>query len=133
VHVDALTLARSLYAALEAGQHGPQLRALFHDDAYTLEHPNLLKPRGARLDAERMQQASQSGASLLASQHYDIRSALQLGATAIVRLTWTGVVAREVGPFQPGQVLRAHIAQFITAREGRIASIETYDCYEPFA
>jgi ketosteroid isomerase-like protein len=80
-----------------------------------------------------MLEASQSGASLLESQHYDVQSALEVGDTAIVRLTWTGVIARAVGPFRAGQVLTAHVAQFITAVEGRIASIETYDCYEPLA
>ena len=29
-------------------------------------------------------------------------------------------------------VLTAHIAQFIETREGRVASIETFDCYERF-
>ncbi|HEX5656789.1 MAG TPA: nuclear transport factor 2 family protein [Polyangiales bacterium] len=130
---NALTIARTLYAALEAGHQGPQLRPLFHDDAYTLEHPNLIKPRGARVDSASMLRASESGAALLASQRYDVLSALEIDDTAILRLTWTGVIARELGPFREGQILTARIAQFITAREGRIASIETYDCYEPFA
>jgi ketosteroid isomerase-like protein len=47
-------------------------------------------------------------------------------------LTWTAVVARNIGPFREGQVLTAHIAQFIETRDGRVASIETFDCYEPF-
>jgi hypothetical protein len=57
---------------------------------------------------------------------------LEHGSLAIVRLTWTGVIARSVGSFREGQVLSAHIAQFIDTRDGRIASIETFDCYEPF-
>jgi hypothetical protein len=32
-----------------------------------------------------------------------------------------------------GQQLRAHIAQFVSTRDGRISKIETYDCYEPFS
>lgn len=134
VHMDsALKIARDLYSALEAGRAGPELAPFFHEDAYTLEHPNLLKPRGARLDAARMLHESQTGAALLAQQRFLVRSALELGDTAIVRLTWSGVVAREVGPFRAGQQLNAQIAQFITVRAGRIACIETYDCYEPFA
>lgn len=35
--------------------------------------------------------------------------------------------------FRAGQTLTAHIAQFISTRDGRIASIETFDCYEPFS
>ena len=56
----------------------------------------------------------------------------RVGDTAIVRLTWTGVVARAVGPFREGQVLTARVAQFVETRDGRIAAIETFDCYEPF-
>jgi ketosteroid isomerase-like protein len=128
----ALTLARSLYAALEAGLHGPALRHLFTDDALTLEHPNVLKPRGARSDLAALQAASQAGAALLERQQFALRSAIEHGELAIVRLVWTGVIAREVGPFRAGQVLRAQIAQFISARDGRISALETYDCYEPF-
>lgn len=31
-----------------------------------------------------------------------------------------------------GSVLTAHVAQFVETRDGRIASIETFDGYEPF-
>ena len=41
-------------------------------------------------------------------------------------------MARDVGLFRAGQELVAHIAQFVRVRDGRVASIETYDCYEPF-
>lgn len=49
-----------------------------------------------------------------------------------MRSTWTGEIATDAGPFRAGQQLTAHVAQFIDVRDGRIASIETYDCYEPF-
>jgi ketosteroid isomerase-like protein len=51
---------------------------------------------------------------------------------AILRIHWTATIARDAGPFKAGQQLSAYIAQFISTRDGRIASIETYDCYEPF-
>lgn len=100
---DALTLARALYRALEAGEHGPALRALFHDDAYTLEHPNAIKPRGARVDLAGMTQASESGASLLRSQRFEIHSAVQVADTAIVRLTWHAVIDRAAGVSAPAK------------------------------
>ena len=62
-----------------------------------------------------------------------MHSAIDAGDTAIMRLTWTGEIARDVGGFRAGQTLTAHIAQFITVRDGRVAAIETFDCYEPFA
>ena len=52
--------------------------------------------------------------------------------TVVARLTWTGEVARDAGPFHEGQRLTAHIAQFAEVEGGRIRSIETFDCYEAF-
>lgn len=127
-----IEIARGLYAALEAGAHGAALRSRFTDDATTLEHPNRIKPNGARIGLEQMIAASVAGAGLLASQRYEIRSAIEVGALAIVKATWTGVVAKPIGGLREGQVLTAHIAQFVETRDGLIASIETFDCYEPF-
>jgi ketosteroid isomerase-like protein len=133
MHDSPLAIARALHAALEAGKHGKQLVDLFTDDATTLEHPNAIKPSGGTFGIDRMLAASSAGAGLLAKQTYDVRAAIEHGDTAILRLTWTGVIARDVGAFRQGQVLTAHIAQFITTRDGRVANIETFDCYEPFA
>ena len=37
-----------------------------------------------------------------------------------------------MGPFAAGRQLTAHVAQFVTVRDQKITSVETYDCYEPF-
>jgi ketosteroid isomerase-like protein len=126
-------IARALHAALEAGTHGDDLRPLFTDDAVTIERPNRLKPNGATSTLAAMIANSSAGAGMLSSQRYDIHDAVESGDIAILRLTWTGTIARDIGPFHAGQELVAHIAQFIRTRDGRVASIETYDCYEPFA
>ena len=98
----------------------------------TVEHPNLIKPRGAITELNAMLEASTAGAGLLSMQKYEVHSAIEQGPLAIFRLTWTGEVARDIGPFRKGQLLTAHIAQFIETRDGRVARIETFDCYEPF-
>ncbi|MEU0883834.1 nuclear transport factor 2 family protein [Lentzea sp. NPDC005914] len=120
--MDAIT---SLHRALEAGQSGDELRRFFTDDAVTVEHPNLIKPTGARTPLAQMLKASEVGADLLASQKYDVHSDVRSGDTAILRMTWTGVM-------RSGVKFTAHIAQFVETRDGLISSIETYDCYEPF-
>lgn len=127
----SVDIARDLHAALEAGKSGEELRALFTEDAITIERPNAIKPTGAVTELEGMLKASIVGASLLARQTYSVHSAIAQGTLAILRLTWTGEIARDVGAFAKGQVLTAHIAQFVETRDGRIARIETYDCYEP--
>ncbi len=127
-----ISVARSLCAAIEAGKHGEQLRPFFTVDAVTIEAPNALKIAGATSTLEQMLTASTVGAGLLAKQSYDVHSMIEQGSLAILRLTWTGEIARDAGPFRKGQILTAHIAQFIETRDGRVARIETYDCYEPF-
>lgn len=126
-----LSIVRALHSALEAGVHGDALRPYFTEDAVTVERPNLIKPGGARVGLAETLKNSTAGAGLLARQKYDVHSGLELGALAVVRLTWTAEIARDVGPYRKGQQLTAHIAQFIETRDGRVAKIETYDCYEP--
>jgi hypothetical protein len=92
--------ARTLHAALEAGLHGDDLRELFTDDATTIEHPNPIKPEGSIATVDAMLAPSTAGSSLLASQRFDVHDAREIGDLAILRLTWTGVVAADLGPLQ---------------------------------
>jgi hypothetical protein len=78
VDMDAIT---SLHRALEAGQSGDELRRFFTADAVTVEHPNLIKPTGARMSADEMVAASTKGAGLLSSQKYDVHSTVRSGDT----------------------------------------------------
>lgn len=126
-----LSIALDLHHALSAGRSGAELGSLFTDDAFTITHPNAVSPRGGRADRAQMLAASQAGSALLERQSYEVVSALEVGSMVVLRVVWTGVVARDRGPFRAGQVLKAAIAQFIDTDGGRIRSIETYDCYEP--
>jgi ketosteroid isomerase-like protein len=128
-----VAVARALHGALEAGVHGTALKDFFTEDARTIERPNLIKPRGAEIALEQIMANSTAGAGLLAQQRYELIDAVAHDDLAILRLLWTGTIARDVGPFRAGQQLRAHIAQFVSTRDGRISKIETYDCYEPFS
>jgi ketosteroid isomerase-like protein len=124
--------AQALHNAIELGRVGQDLENLFTDDVCFIEYPNLVKPSGGTLGLRDMLASSRAGARLMASQRYDVHHVAQHGKTAILRLTWTGTVGVDVGRFTAGQQLTAHIAQFVTTRDGRISAIATYDCYEPF-
>ena len=124
--------AQALHSAIELGRVGQELEDLFTEDVTITEYPNLVKPSGATAGLDTMLASSRAGARLLTAQRYDVHHAAQSGSTAILRLTWTGTVGADVGGFVAGQQLTAHIAQFITVRDGRISAIATYDCYEPF-
>jgi ketosteroid isomerase-like protein len=121
----------ALHRAIEEGEHGDALARHFTDDAVTVEHPNLMSPTGGQHDLRSMLAGSERGAALLSSQEYRVQEIQEVEDVVIARLTWIGTVAADVGPLTGGQKLRAHIAQFATIRDGRIARLETFDCYEP--
>jgi ketosteroid isomerase-like protein len=124
--------AQALHAAIELGRVGQELEDLFTPDATVTEYPNLVKPSGGTADLSQLLAASRAGARLLTTQRYDVQHVAAYGNTAIMRLTWTGTVGSDAGRLVAGQQLTAHIAQFLTVRDGRISAIATYDCYEPF-
>jgi ketosteroid isomerase-like protein len=128
----AIPIARRLHEALEAGRYGKALSGLLTDDATMIEHPNLVKPHGARVGLDQMLAASFVGARLLKDQRYEVVDVVDVDGLVVFRLTWSGTVASDVGPFAAGQELTAHVAQFVNVRDGKISSVETYDCYEPF-
>ena len=108
------------------------LRALLAPDAVFVEHPNPISPRGNRRTTDETLAGFASGKALLAEQTIDVHDVLVLGERVAVRSTWTGTVGVEAGPLSPGDVLVAHMAGFLTVRDGLVAEHETYDCYEPF-
>jgi|SRR5215207_4638716 len=124
--------AQALHTAIELGRVGQELEGLFTYDVTVTEYPNLIKPSGGTAGLAKMLASSRAGARLLAAQRYDVHHSASYGNTAIMRLTWTGTVGADAGAFRAGQQLTAHIAQFMTVRNGRISAIATYDCYEPF-
>lgn len=131
---DPVTSLRRLYGFQEAGRHGADLRELFTPDATFTERPNLVTPTGGVSDVDELVAASDRGAALLAAVRWEVRHADVLGDTAVVRSRWVGTVAVDAGPFHAGDEIVAHIAQFVrVAGDGRIASVESFDCYEPIA
>lgn len=124
-------VVREFYDAIEQGIHGPALARFLTPDARTREHPNRLAPEGRTSDRAAMLAASTAGARLLSGQRYDVLWLRRIEDTVVARLTWRGIVAADAGPLRRGHEVTAHIAQFIRVSEGRIAEIETYDCYEP--
>jgi ketosteroid isomerase-like protein len=123
----------AFYAAIEDGRHGAELEPYLTDDACTITRPNAVLPNGGTSDRAAMLASSTSGAALLARQSYDLCSMVEHDGEVIARLRWSGTVASDAGPFAAGQTLTAHIAQFVRVRDGRIARIETYDCYQPIS
>ena len=109
-----------------------QLGAVVHPEARFVEHPNPVVPQGAVRDVAQSLAGFQAGKALLSSQAIQIHEILVDGERAAVRSTWRGTVGKEAGPFRAGTTLEAHMAGWLTVREGRVLDHETFDCYEPF-
>jgi ketosteroid isomerase-like protein len=108
------------------------LRALLAPDAELVEWPNSISPSGHRRTADETVAGFQSGKALLAAQSIEVHDVLVMGERVATRSTWRGTVGIEAGSLKPGDELVAHMAGFITVRDGMIAEHQTYDCYEPF-
>ncbi|MFC6325169.1 nuclear transport factor 2 family protein [Microbacterium koreense] len=101
-----------------------ELRALLDPDATFRELPNAIAPNGHVRDVEETIAGFLAGKSRLSTQEIDIDELLVSGDRAAVRSTWRGTIA--------GTAIVAHMAGFVTVRDGRILAHDTYDCYEPF-
>jgi ketosteroid isomerase-like protein len=109
-----------------------QLRAVVHPDARFVERPNPVVPAGAVRDVEQTLAGFASGKALLSSQEIEIHEIVVSGDRAAVRSTWRGTVGRDAGAFRAGTLLEAHMAGWLTVRDGVVVEHETFDCYEPF-
>jgi ketosteroid isomerase-like protein len=126
-------VVRSYYAVVGDLTHTEaELEAILHPDATLVELPNPVAPKGARRGAEEALAAFRAGRALLSEQSFELHELMATGERAAVRAVWEGTVGRDAGPFTAGTRLTAHIAAFVTVRDGRVFEHETYDCYEPF-
>ena len=127
-----LELALSFVRAVERGAPGEALFQFLHPDITQEEFPNRLFPKGAHRDAKALRESSERGQQVLSAQRYEVLNALASGDLVALELDWTGTLKMAVGSLPVGGTLHARIGQFLTFRDGRIASIRNYDCYDPF-
>ena len=108
-----------------------ELDELLTPDARFVEHPNLVSPRGGERDREAMEAGIEAGRELLAWQADEPLGHVVSGDTVATRLRWSGELAIDAGPWAKGTRLTAWCVAHYELRDGRIASIEHHDCYEP--
>jgi ketosteroid isomerase-like protein len=108
-----------------------ELADVLAPDVRFVERPNLLNAAGSERDAAGMRAGLESGRALLAWQSYDVRDHVAEGDTVVTRFRWQGELAADAGPWPAGTRLSAWCVAHYRLRDGRIASIEQHDCYEP--
>ena len=108
------------------------LGALLNPSVRITEHPNAITPQGAVRTIDQTVAGFLAGKKLLSDQTFTVHEILVTGERAAVRATWTGTLGSTQRPFEAGTTLVAHIAGFLTVRDGKVVEHETFDCYEPF-
>jgi ketosteroid isomerase-like protein len=131
-HPSHIAFIRRYLAAIEQGATGDALAAFYTPDVVQEEFPNRLVPTGARRDLSAILDGAARGQKVLQSQRYEIVSAVSSGDHLALELIWTASLAVPLGSVPVGGQMRAHFAQFIDFRDGKIAAQRTYDCFDPF-
>jgi ketosteroid isomerase-like protein len=109
----------------------PDAARLFTPDVIQEEFPNRFVPNGIRRDLQGILEAARRGKGVMAGQTLEILNAVASGNTVVVEAGWSGTLAVPVGQLAAGSVMRARFAQFYEFRDGRIARMRNYDCFEP--
>jgi ketosteroid isomerase-like protein len=125
-------LARRFIAAVDSGATGDTLAAFVQDDVEQLELPNRLFAQGGRRDRAALLASAEKGQTVLRSQRYEILNLVASGDLVAIEMRWRGELAVPLGTLQPGDALTGHLAFFLEVRDGRIAKMRNYDCYDPF-
>ena len=107
------------------------LREILAPDAVFTEHPNPIAPHGATRTVEENLAGFRAGRALLSQQTIDVLEVLVSGDRAAVRASWSGTVGVDRGPFTAGTELSCVMAAFLTVRDNKVCSHDTYDCYPP--
>lgn len=123
---------RRFLEALELGANAEALAAFFTSDAVAVEYPNYLTPATAVRDIAAMRSAFERGRDVCPRQHYEVHSAVAVGNLVAIEATWSATVAVPLGALPAGGTMRAHFAAFYEMRDGRIARVRNYDCFDAF-
>jgi limonene-1,2-epoxide hydrolase len=127
-----LALVRRFLEAMENAGDPAAIDAFFTHDAIAVEYPNRIADTTARRDLTAMRLAGERGRQVCPKQHYELHSAMAIGNMVAVELTWTATIGVALGKTPVGGEIRAHFGAFYDCRDGKIASIRNYDCFDAF-
>ncbi|MDB4882574.1 MAG: hypothetical protein JWL95_1340 [Gemmatimonadetes bacterium] len=127
-----LALVRRFLEAMENAGETETIESFFTHDAIAIEYPNRITSTTAQRDLTAMRLAGQRGRQVCLRQHYDLHSAIAMGNLVAVELTWTATLGVALGNTPVGGEIRAHFGAFYECRDGKIAAVRNYDCFEPF-
>jgi len=101
-------------------------------DVVQRELPNLLVKSGATRDREALLRGMEAGKKSTSNERYEITNLIAEGDHVAVEALWSATLNVPFGSLAAGDTMRAHLAIFITWRDGKIVGQRNYDCFEPF-
>ena len=125
-----LELTRAYLASFEA-RDGSTL-SYYAPTVIQRELPNRLVPSGAVRDLEAMKSGMERGKQTVCDERYEILSLVASGDEVAAEVLWSARLNAPLGSLPAGGVMKAHLAMFITWKDGQIVSQRNYDCFEPF-
>src|SRR4051794_1755873 len=105
---------------------GADLSAFFTLDVVQHELPNRLVPNGARRDLAAILEAAERGQQVVATQRYEIHSALAGKTSVAMEVDWSATLKITIGSLPVGSEMHAHFAMFLDFRDSKIASQRNY-------
>ena len=127
-----LALVRGFLDAMENAADHEKIAEFFTEDAIAIEYPNRVTNTTARRDLTAMRLAGERGRQVCLNQHYELHSMIAAGNLVAVELTWTATLGVAFGGAPAGKDIRAHFGAFYEIRDGKIASVRNYDCFDAF-
>jgi ketosteroid isomerase-like protein len=127
-----LDTIRALFDAIQGKRADLDIASFYTPDVIQDEFPNRVVPNGIRRDLKAIREASERGKGVMKEQTLEIVNTVSSGDTVVVEAKWSGTLAIDAGPIPKGTVMRARFAQFYEFRDGRIAAMRNYDCFEPW-
>ena len=101
-------------------------------DVTQRELPNALTKDGATRDLAALKRGMDAGRAATRDEKYTIVTMYEQGDTVALECTWSATLNVPFGAISAGEAMTAHIAMFLTWRDGKIISQRNYDCFEPF-
>jgi ketosteroid isomerase-like protein len=129
-----LELARRYIELVGNASTTPEgLKALLDESVVWREMPNLFAPAGRVSDYATALASFAKGQEYLPNQTYILRQAIASKDVVALEISWSGEVAKSIGPFAAGTRLSAQLAIFLRFRDGKIVSQTDYPCYDSVA
>ena len=128
---DNISIAPEYLKAIEENADFTRIEQYYTEDVVQIEFPNRLVAKGARRNLSQLREAAVRGRNVVASQKYEVLSAIGDGNLVALEVKWSAALKVAVGSLEAGDEMNAHFAVFLEFRDGKIAEQRNYDCFEP--